>query len=315
MLKSTTGVDSLINTKRCSMDFKKITMGDLELFLDIAIRGSLREVARFRKVEAAQLSRTIQRLEKNLGKILFERSAHGLYLTSDGMAFRENVQKVLGLMETNSLAKDTQKGKAIEGIGASSFLLNSIVLPVVGDLHAKKILNTTQIVELPYDRLVFSGIRGIVKLAFHVGLLEWPSTWTSEKIGDLGWSLYGSRKFFKETKFTEEEISKEHFIYPLHWTPKGLREADDNCPLSLRQRIKSVGVSSGWMANKMLHAHRSVSYLPDSIVDSKDLVKLDVKEWPKMKKPIYLSAQIDAISKKNLQKILELSRERLENYK
>ncbi len=292
------------------MDVSKINIGELELFLEVAKLGSLREVARSKKMQPAQLSRTLKRLEQRIGKTLFERSHRGLILTPQGLKLRDNVEEVLNLLDVNiETDSSLEKEISIPGIGAPTFLLQTLVLPTLSKLHTKDLIHKSQLVSLPNDRLILSGLRGIIKIAFHAEILDWPDTWYSEKIGSIESKLYGSRKFFEESTLTEAQALNERFIYPLHWSPEGMREGIDNCPISLRSRKKSIGVSSGQMALDLLHSHRSLTYLPTTLIKNKDnsIIEIKVKSWKKTTHPVFISAQIDSINKRMFNKLVKTS--------
>lgn len=296
------------------MDIRRTSLGELELFVELAKLGSLREVARCQGIEVAQLSRSLKRLESRIGKRLFERSPRGLLLTPDGMLLRVAVEK--GLKELGLISQSESKTKSskihLEGVGAPSFLMNTLSLSVVGHLQSKKLIDGAKVVELPPDRLVLSGLRGIVSLAFHAGKLEWPRSWVSEKVGNLKWGLFASKKFFTETKMTESEVMAHDFVYPVYWSPEGLRDAEDRCPILLRHRKKSIGVSSGWMALDAIESFPSLTFVPKSLVNSVNadrFVEINVQGWASVSYPIYVSAQSDRISKNLFNRVIETSKE------
>jgi DNA-binding transcriptional LysR family regulator len=213
------------------MDIYKTSLGDMQLFVELAKLGSLREVARSRQMEVAQLSRSLKRFEERVGRRLFERSPRGLLLTPEGLSLRASVEKVLeelGL-DFGGYEVATEKGKVpyIDGIGAPSFLMNDLALPLVGNLKQREFIAGGAVVELPPDRLVLSGLRGIVMMGLHAGKLEWPQSWVSERVGTLRWGLYGAKKYFPRTTLSVTEVMKLEFVYPVYWSPEGLRDTED----------------------------------------------------------------------------------------
>jgi len=292
------------------MDVSKINIGELELFLEVAKLGSLREVARSKKMQPAQLSRTLKRLEQRIGKTLFERSHRGLILTPQGLKLRKNVEEVLNLLDVNIEEDSSLENEvSLPGIGAPTFLLENLVIPTLSKLHLGELIHKSKLVSLPNDRLILSGLRGIIKIAFHAEKLDWPDTWYSEKIGSISSKLYGSRTYFKKSSLSESEAMNEKYIYPIHWSPEGLREGVDSCPINLRNRKKSIGVSSAQMAKDLLHTHRSLSYLPTNLIfdSDKDIIEIDVKGWKKTNHPVFISAQIDSINKRMFNKLVKTS--------
>jgi len=292
------------------MDIAKIKIGELELFLELVKIGSLRELARSRSVEAAHLSRVIKRLEEKLGNILFRRSHRGLIPTPYALKLSKDVESIFKQL---NFREDISNDEIVElaSVGSPSFLMDSLVLPSLVELYNSDDIHRSDIVELPPDRLVLSGLRGIIKIAYHAGELEWPSTWVSEKIGVLEWGLYGSKKYFNEVNVTEEDVLNIPFVYPIYWSPEGLRESEDKCPVLLRYRKRTFGVATGKMAIELIKDHKSLCYLPNSLITSPnrdELIKLNVEGWPSHEVDIFLSAQIDSVTEKLFRKLIRQSK-------
>jgi DNA-binding transcriptional LysR family regulator len=74
---------------RCDMELE-----DATLFLRIRELGSLSAVARERNCPVSQISRTLSRLEAQLGVRLVRRSTHGLSLTDEGDTFARHAQQL-----------------------------------------------------------------------------------------------------------------------------------------------------------------------------------------------------------------------------
>lgn len=291
------------------MDARKISLGDLELFLEASKIGSLRELARSRDMEVSQVSRTIQRLEQRIGHQLFERSPRGLALTPEGhrmRLFAESGLKELGLFESDRLVENN-KLPDLEGVAGPSFLMSPLILPLVGKLKSQNVIHRSTVVELPPDRLVLGGLRGFISVAFHAGKLQWPRSWETHPVGKVRWSLYGAKNFFKKSKLPENEVLEKPFVYPIYWSPEGLRDTEDHCPALLRYRKRGVGVSSAWMALRTIQSFPSLTYAPDCLVSedhSHHLTRIEVNEWPEVKHDVFCSVHVDRITKKLQKKIL-----------
>ena len=255
------------------MDISKISIGELELFIELAKLGSIRELARTKNMEAAHLSRVIKRLEERLGNALFTRSHRGLIPTPFATKLSTDIETAFKHLQfTKSPSQENEI--ALSSIGAPSFLMESLVLPSLVDLYNDDLVHKSEIVELPPDRLVLSGLRGIIKIAYHAEKLAWPTTWVSEKIGTLEWKLFGSRELFGKRVLSEEEVLNLPFVYPIYWSPEGLRDSEDKCPIPLRYRKKSFGVSTGKMAIDLIKKHKSLCYLPSSLVTGENKYEL-----------------------------------------
>lgn len=67
------------------------SLDDLRLFLAVACEGSLNAAAKHLSASPATLSRRINQLEQQTGRILFHRHSSGYVLTADGASLRERV--------------------------------------------------------------------------------------------------------------------------------------------------------------------------------------------------------------------------------
>lgn len=81
----------------------------LRLFLHLAESLNFGRTSSERHVSAATLTRTIQRLESEVGARLFDRGPHGVALTDDGRRFRDYAQSALELW-TRFQAGETPRG-------------------------------------------------------------------------------------------------------------------------------------------------------------------------------------------------------------
>src|SRR3712207_1893110 len=108
----------------------RLTVSDLEYFLQVARLGSIREVARANDIEPAQLSRIMKRFEQRSGRKLFTRSSRGIGLTPEGANVRQSVEKALGELALLGDRPERQKPRnsfALRGIGASPYLSQFVV--------------------------------------------------------------------------------------------------------------------------------------------------------------------------------------------
>lgn len=103
-----------------------ISWESIRLFLKVAERGSLRAVAVETGIAANTIRRMIQSLEREAGALLFERSARGVTLTTDGRKVFEASQSMLQQAQAvtrvvqNRLpgARSTVRVGITEGLGA-----------------------------------------------------------------------------------------------------------------------------------------------------------------------------------------------------
>lgn len=71
----------------------------LRYFLTVAREGSMTAAADFLHVTQPTLSRQIKDLEQELGKKLFIRSSHSIFLTDEGMLLRKRAEEILDMVD------------------------------------------------------------------------------------------------------------------------------------------------------------------------------------------------------------------------
>lgn len=297
-------------------DLERMTLQELEIFLDLSQVKSIREVARLRKSEVAQISRTLKRLETRLNVQLFERSPKGLTPTTQGLALQKIASSTLNGLKSlgqRDLAIDKDAGLRLGQIGAPTFLASYYISSVLGYLYNKHGLVDTDLCEIAPHRLVLTGLQGIINIAIHAGKLDWPKSWHSTKVGTIKWQLYGSKKTFGSKVYTQEQLLDIPFIYPTYWAPEGLRTEHDQFPIPLRRRKKSFGVSSVVLALGALKESNCLVYLPEIAICSgvwDEITTVTVKDLPEFSESIYLSVH----EEKTSQQALRTLQEELEDY-
>lgn len=95
----------------------------LRSFLAVAREGSITHAANYLHLSQPALSRQIQDLEDELQVRLFERGAHKITLTADGMGFRQRAREIVELsdqvLEEFQSSKNTISGEIRIGCGES----------------------------------------------------------------------------------------------------------------------------------------------------------------------------------------------------
>ncbi len=298
-----------------SSELERLTLRELEIFGDLARMCSIREVSRWREMEVGQVSRILKRLETRLQMELFKRSHRGLVLTPEGQHLRSIVENTLDQLKSlGQVQLESEKDTGIElgPIGAPSFLATGLIGPMLGKLYQSKRIKETELCEVVPDRIVLSGLRGIIDIAFHAGHLDWSRSWSTHKIGTASWRLFCNAQFFKDkaSEFKIEDILSMPFIYPTYWSPEGLRTGNDRFPVSLRRRKKAFGVSTIQLALLSILECEAVSFLPDLAVYpayTNQIIPLDIEGIEAVTEDIFVSVHEDRVSKKALDMLIEES--------
>lgn len=127
----------------------------LQYFVVAAEEGSLSGAARRLEVSVPAVAKLVTALERSVGAALFERTARGLALTSDGERYLEACAPVLEQLAAADAAISVEAGRprGTLVIGAPAFLMQHQILPVLPAFHARypDILVDHRVVNRPGD--------------------------------------------------------------------------------------------------------------------------------------------------------------------
>lgn len=108
-------------------------LGQLAAFAEIARRGNLSRAAETLYVTQPAVSARVQRLERELGSILFVRTGRGMRLTATGRAFLPFAERALDAVSTGRVAvAELEQGSAGElSIGAAPAVSTYVLPPLL----------------------------------------------------------------------------------------------------------------------------------------------------------------------------------------
>lgn len=113
---------------------------DLQYFLEVARLGQLARAATSLEVTSAALSKSIRRLEEELGLRLFERRGEGMALTPFGESFRDRAERMTQEHdEALRHAGDVRAGRSgLLRLGATIAVLDPVVSPALACMQPKR---------------------------------------------------------------------------------------------------------------------------------------------------------------------------------
>ncbi len=153
-------------------------LDQLRYFLRVAQRGSFTKAAEELEVSQSALSRSIQRLEDELGQPVFERQTRNLVLTEAGSLLQSRAQQVFSILEDTKaeITDDGQTGRI--RIGAIPTIA-PYLLPKVLQQFCKTISSSFANCSREHnDKLLHACTQGEVDLA--ILAMPFPlSTWRS----------------------------------------------------------------------------------------------------------------------------------------
>lgn len=117
----------------------RLQAADLEVLLALTRTGTLAEAARRLAVDASTVFRSVQRIERQLGLRLFERSRNGYLPSEQTLAIAQHAERIEAELEA-ARAAARRPGDAVAGlvrITTTDTLAQGLVLPHLGSLKAR----------------------------------------------------------------------------------------------------------------------------------------------------------------------------------
>lgn len=111
----------------------------LKYFMACAERGSFSAAARQLEVTVPAVAKLVTALERDLGVVLFERSAHGLAMTASGESYLESAAPAVRALEEvdERMRQSTARIRGTVVIGAQNLVARSMVAPALPRFHAR----------------------------------------------------------------------------------------------------------------------------------------------------------------------------------
>ncbi|WP_422061012.1 LysR family transcriptional regulator [Sphingopyxis sp.] len=156
--------------------------GDIETFLAVANGGSFAAAAKALRLTPSAVSRSIARLERRLGTILFRRTTRALALTAEGSAYRDRMSVLLAEIEMveDGLGREKQGPRGLLRVNASP----SIGVPLLPILPRF----TAQYPEIVLDLALSDAIVDLVEERADIAIRIGPLRDTSLRAKKLGHS-------------------------------------------------------------------------------------------------------------------------------
>ena len=280
-----------------------IRLRDLELFLEVTIAKSVREVARRTGLTPGQVSRSIQQLESRLGTRLYKRSVSGMLPTTQGAELLEIARELVANGERiENLVAGRGKGKfaKVIAVAGTSFINTHFSTPLICRAASEAPDITFRFLDVAPDQMVPVALRGGFDVAIHYGALSWPSTWVSQALGKTRWQLCAGIDHPLSRKATLKQALEYRFVVPTYWTAEGLVKGNDQFPVPFTKRKRGFETATADAAVPILSETDHLAFLPailaQPFLDSKRLKEIKPADLQVVDKDLYLSARADTIS-------------------
>lgn len=295
-----------------------ISLAELAVVLSVIEAKAVRAAARSRNLKPSHVSKIVSRVERQLGVQLLVRSASGMVLTREGMAFKSAARELLAKAEELSalkLGSTSALPLPVLTFAAVPFLNKSLLAPATGALEREIAGLRFRMLELSPDLLLGAGLKGAIDAAVHIGPLTWTKLWTTKRVGALAWSVYSRAGHPVGAVASAAEIAAFPFIVPMYWTGSEFSPGDDYCPLSWDERRKGHEVSSAEAALEIVRVTDELAFVPRVVArnlkEFSEVVEVSVDGWDEVTRPVHLSVRSDRVKQSQLAKIVKTLQSRL----
>ena len=257
-------------------DLHKISLGDLQLLVDLPRFHSLRSWAAKNKMTPIAATRVIKRIEDALDTVIIHRSALGFTMTSAGDAL---IKKSLELLQAASglsavAGQDPSAGfKRTMTFGSRGFL-NVALAGSIGDT-VRSVSNSEGIrfVDLSPDETIDAMRAGMLDIVLSIGELSVTKDWLSYPVGKIGWSVYGRKHHpLVFSSNLKQDISQYRIIHHAYWNGKRMINNEGMAHAVTGRAQNGYGAETAFTALSICCSTDQVVYAP----------KIAAKFWVEM---------------------------------
>ncbi|MCB4753438.1 MAG: LysR family transcriptional regulator [Sulfurovum sp.] len=109
----------------------KLTLRQMEIFLNVVASGHLTNVAREMKLSQSAISMSIKELENILGRPVFDRINKKLVLNEVGRAFHKEIDPIFKKLSDIEYEFQNSENKGVIRVGASTTIVDYLIPPII----------------------------------------------------------------------------------------------------------------------------------------------------------------------------------------
>ena len=255
-----------------------LRVGELLMLTRVHQHGSLSAAARALKTTPSHVSRTLDKLERNLGVPLLVRNSKGARLTRAGTRLIPLVDSFND--ELRGLRRDDS---ARELSVATPSFLGELLVPALVELSPPIRLSSLQ---LPTALLrAFAG-EGLFDVALMEGHEQLPALWSRHALGRLRHGLFAPPALaasLGRAPVAERALRDIAFVTPIYFSGSHRVPGEDRCPLAVPERRLGHEAQTFTMALALAARGAQLVFGPVSVarpwLRSGELTEVAVKGW------------------------------------
>lgn len=235
------------------------------------------------------------------------RDRAGVTLTPEGIRFLKTAEEILEIAPNLNMALRTMpsrlKPQEVVSVGSLSFVCNRLISRSLAEWHQQKPEYRFRVVEFTHNKLVEYSHQEAFDVAVHIEPLNWPRKWTSEKVGEFPWGLFGRKGHPLGLLTKSEDVERYPFVIPTGWSEKEsmFSLGNDQCPLPINRRIIGSEATTAETALEIIQSVPHLVYTPifaaARMFESGRIQKIEVQDWPEVSKTLYITANSERMKK------------------
>ena len=247
-------------------DLNKISLGDLQLLVDLPRFQSLRSWAAKNRMTPIAASRVIKRIEDALDTVIIHRSALGFTMTSAGDALiKKSLELLQAASSLSSLASlDPSAGfKRTLTFGSRGFLnvaLGGVIAETMRSLSGNE---GVRFVDLSPDETVDAMRAGMIDIVLSIGELSVTKDWLSYPVGKVGWSVYGCKNHpLVFSANVSRDMVKYRITHQAYWNGRRIINNEGMAHAVTGAAQNGYGAETAFTALSICQATDQIVYAP-----------------------------------------------------
>lgn len=173
----------------------QLTAADLEVLLAVARGGTLAEAGRRLAADPSTVFRSVQRVEKQLGQTLFNRSRSGYLPTEMTQQIAAHAERIEAELEAARTASTAAQGEVsgLVRVTTTDSVLYGLIIPLLGELKA---LHPHLELELVCSNEVANLTKRDADIAIR-GTMRPPDHLVGHHLGRASFAVFGAAEMFK----------------------------------------------------------------------------------------------------------------------
>ena len=282
-----------------SSRFADLRLSDLITFLTVYRHQSVTAAARELRVSPSHVSKSMGRLEEQLGFVLLSRGAKGVALSESGRRVLPYVEDLVSRLRR--LGHEEISGAAALTLAAPSWLVH-LFLPVIANAQPELRVRG---LELPPPLLRGYAADNFFDLTLITSDVDrFPGAWVSTRVGEIRKGLFATPALARRLAngvsgpLDPKRVLGVPFVSPIFNLNGQFVLVDDDCPLTHADREIGHEAQTIALALEIAAVTGQLVFGPciaaRRYVESGALVEIDVRGW-NVTEPLYVVCNADRV--------------------